>query len=106
MPSSFTVKTGKHREVLDITEKLNQYLEATGDGICHVFVLHTTASVACVDLDPGADLDYLDAFEAIAPKLNYRHPHDPSHFPDHVLSTLIGTSLTLPVEKGKLVLGT
>jgi secondary thiamine-phosphate synthase enzyme len=39
------------------------------------------------------------------PKLNYRHPHDPSHVPDHILSTLIGTSLSVPVEDGKLRLG-
>jgi secondary thiamine-phosphate synthase enzyme len=40
------------------------------------------------------------------PKLQYRHPHDPSHVPDHILSTLIGASLAVPVEKGKLALGT
>jgi secondary thiamine-phosphate synthase enzyme len=48
----------------------------------------------------------LDAFEAMIPKLRYRHPHDPAHAPDHILSALIGTALALPLEKGKLVLGT
>ena len=48
----------------------------------------------------------LDAFELIVPKLNYRHPHDPSHVPDHILSSLIGTSITLLVENGSFVLGT
>ena len=36
----------------------------------------------------------------------YRHPHNPEHAPDHILSSLIGTTLTLPVEAGSLVLGT
>ena len=48
----------------------------------------------------------LDAIDEIIPKIKYRHPHDPSHTPDHILSALIGTSLTLPVENGRLVLGT
>ena len=48
----------------------------------------------------------LDALEHIVPKLNYRHPHDPQHVPDHILSALIGTSISLLVEKGSLVLGT
>src|SRR5208337_2255374 len=52
------------------------------------------------------DADMLDAFERIIPKLNYRHPHDPAHVPDHILSALIGTSLSLLADKGWLLLGT
>ena len=48
----------------------------------------------------------LDAFEAMIPKLRYRHPHNPAHVPDHILSSLIGASVTQPVESGQLVLGT
>ena len=68
--------------------------------------MHTTAALTTADLDPGTDLDMLDAFEAMMPKLRYRHPHNPEHVPDHILSSLIGTGLTLPVESGSLVLGT
>lgn len=39
------------------------------------------------------------------PKLQYRHPHNPAHVPDQILSALIGTSLTLPVADGSLILG-
>ncbi len=38
--------------------------------------------------------------------MNFRHPHDPQHTPDHILSSLIGTAITLPVKQGKLLLGT
>jgi secondary thiamine-phosphate synthase enzyme len=71
-----------------------------------VNVLHTTAALTTADLDPGTDLDMLDAFEAMMPKLRSRHPHNPEHVPEHILSSLIGTALTLPVEEGSLVLGT
>lgn len=75
-------------------------------GVCHLVVLHTTAAMTTADLDPGTDLDMLDAFELLVPKLNFRHPHNPAHAPDHILSALIGTSVTLMVENGALVLGT
>jgi secondary thiamine-phosphate synthase enzyme len=68
--------------------------------------LHTTAALTTADLDPGTDLDMLDAFEHLIPRLKYRHPHDPTHVPDHILSALIGTSVAVPVDKGHLVLGT
>ena len=100
-----TIPTLSKREILDITEKIEKHLpKATG--ICFVNVLHTTAALTTADLDPGTDLDMLDAFEAMMPKLRYRHPHNPEHVPDHILSSLIGTALTLPVESGALVLGT
>lgn len=105
---TLTVKTRKKREVVDITNEVQKAIgKSVKDGLCHVFVMHTTAALATADLDAGGtDLDYLDALEKIVPKLKYRHPHDPTHMPDHILSTLIGTSLTLPVHDGKLVLGT
>jgi len=75
------------------------------NGLCHLFLLHTTAALTTADLDPGTDLDLLDAFDAIIPKLNYRHPHDPTHVPDHIPFSLIGTSLLLPVKDGEPFLG-
>lgn len=104
----FVLKTSKKREVLDITDLVEDQLGATSlnSGMCHVFVLHTTAAITTADLDPGTDLDMLDAFEAMIPKLHYRHPHNPAHVTDHILSALIGTSVTLPFERQRLLLGT
>ncbi|HWR15548.1 MAG TPA: secondary thiamine-phosphate synthase enzyme YjbQ [Terriglobales bacterium] len=101
-----SIKTHKKREIIDITDQVQEALGTDRNGVCHLTVLHTTAALTTADLDPGTDLDILDAFEAIVPKLRYRHPHDPSHVPDHILSALIGTSVTQPVEKGRLLLGT
>ncbi len=103
------IKTRKKREVVDITDRLGEFVgkNASGrNGVCNLLVLHTTAGLTTADLDPGTDLDMLDAFEAMIPKLRYRHPHDPQHVPDHILSALIGTSVALPFENGRLLLGT
>jgi secondary thiamine-phosphate synthase enzyme len=104
-----TIKTHRKREIVDITDEVDSCLQkhhAGQSGACHLVVLHTTAALSTADLDPGTDLDMLDAFEEIIPKLNYRHPHDPEHVPDHILSALIGTSVTPLAEKGSLILGT
>ncbi len=100
------IKSKKKREVIDITDEVTSALRSSKTAtLCHVFVTHTTAALTTADLDPGTDLDMLDAFDAMIPKLAYRHPHNPAHVPDHILSSLIGTSVLLPVEQGKLLLG-
>ena len=103
-----SVSTQHDKQVVDITDAVNRQIREAGfdSGLCMLFCLHTTAALTTADLDPGTDLDMLDAFTAMIPKLNFRHPHDPSHTPDHILATLIGPSTTLPVERGRLVLGT
>lgn len=104
----FEVRTRRKREVVDVTERVERLVResAATRGVAHLHVLHTTAAVTTADLDPGTDLDYLDAFEAMVPKLKYRHPHNPEHTPDHILSALVGTAASVPFEDGRLVLGT
>jgi secondary thiamine-phosphate synthase enzyme len=106
--TKFEVATKRKRQVIDITDLCQEKLSdlKNRSGVCHLFVLHTTAALTIADLDPGTDLDLLDALEAVTPKLKYRHPHDPGHVSDHILSSLIGASLTVPVGDGNIVLGT
>lgn len=102
------VKTKKNKEVVDITDRVQDLVHSQEikEGACVIFVKHTTACITTADLDPGTDLDFLDAIEKMIPKLNYRHPHDPSHTPDHIASSIIGPSLTVLVRDGELILGT
>lgn len=103
-----TIRTRKKDEVVDITETVEESLREmnAGDGVCMVFAAHTTCAITTADLDPGTDLDLLDALRHLLPRLSYRHPHDPSHTPDHILSSLIGPSVTVPYANGRLLLGT
>lgn len=101
------VNTQKKKQVIDITDHVEKYVsngESAG-GICVIYVAHTTAAVTVADLDPGTDLDMIDAFEAIMPRLRYRHPHNPNHVGDHIWSSIIGVSTSLIYDCGKLVLG-
>jgi secondary thiamine-phosphate synthase enzyme len=105
---TITVTTRKKDEVVDITNTVEAVLhEMTPvDGVCCLFVAHTTCALTTADLDPGTDRDLLDALRRLLPAMSYRHPHDPAHTPDHLLSSLIGSSLTIPYTNQKLALGT
>jgi len=94
-------------EVVDITEKVNNIVQQSGvERVwCGMFVTHTTCCLTTADLDPGTDKDLLDALRKISPDLPYRHPHNPSHASDHILSSLIGPSLVVLVENGQIFLG-
>ncbi|MBV8086008.1 MAG: YjbQ family protein [Chloroflexi bacterium] len=99
------VRTLEKDQVLDVTAMVEEQLEAR-EGICTVFVAHTTCALTTADLDPGTDLDILEALRKLLPDVRYRHPHDPGHTPDHILASLIGPSVSAPVHDGRLVLGT
>src|SRR5947209_16591063 len=105
---TITITTKKKDEVVDITETVENLLQEmkTDSGVCVISVAHTTCALTTADLDPGTDLDLLTALRRILPHISYRHPHDPSHTPDHILSSIIGPSLALPYTNRQLLLGT
>ena len=102
------IQTRQKDEVVDITETVETYLRnaPTKNGICFVFAAHTTCALTTADLDPGTDRDFLTALRHLLPKLSYRHPHDPAHAPDHILSAILGPSLAIPYQNSRLLLGT
>jgi secondary thiamine-phosphate synthase enzyme len=105
---TITVATSRKDEAVDITAAVEEYLrEAEPEsGACLVFAAHTTCAVTTADLDPGTALDLLQALRALLPALSYRHPHDPAHTPDHILSAIIGPSVVVPYASRRLLLGT
>lgn len=105
MMKDIIISSKKSKEIIDITHKVEAELR-DHTGIVYIFVKHTTAAITTADLDPGTDDDYIKAFEKIVPELEFYHPHNPKHFPDHFLSTAVGTSLNVPAKNGKLTLGT
>jgi secondary thiamine-phosphate synthase enzyme len=105
---TLNVRTQKKDEIVDLTDIVLDYIRDMKEenGMCMVFVAHTTCALTTADLDPGTDLDFLDALRRILPHINYRHPHNPAHTPDHILSSIIGPSLVIPYTNQRLLLGT
>jgi secondary thiamine-phosphate synthase enzyme len=101
-----TIQTQQEKAVIDITGQVSAMTELES-GVVNLFLQHTSAAITTADMDPGGtDQDYLNAWQGIMPDLNYNHPHDPEHMPDHILATSIGPSLAVPIQNGELQLGT
>jgi len=105
---AFTVSTASRFEMIDITEQVLEIVREEGvqDGVCHVFVPHTTAAVTINEnADPDVPKDILAILDRMIPlKGGYRHLEGNSAA--HVKASLFGASETVFIEAGHLVLGT
>lgn len=108
MISKINVRTSRRVEMVDITDKINGVLRElkADEGTCTVFVTHTTAGVTINEnADPAVPIDIESGLERIAPKdAGYRHAEGNSD--SHIKSSLVGPSLVVLVQGGRLVLGT
>ena len=105
---NFQVRTGQRVQLLDITDEVARVVERSqvAQGVCHVFVSHTTAGVT---INEGADPDVARDIEAQLAKLvpkdsGYRHAEGNSD--SHIKAVLVGPGTAAPVRRGKLSLGT
>jgi secondary thiamine-phosphate synthase enzyme len=105
---AFEVTTGRRAQMVDITERVAEAVERSGvkDGVCHVFVPHTTAGVT---INEGADPDVAADIEShlgeLVPK-EAAFEHAEGNSDSHIKTVLVGPSCTAPVRAGKLALGT
>jgi secondary thiamine-phosphate synthase enzyme len=101
-----TVRTNAREEVRVITHDVQRALSelTSGDGVCTIVTPHTTCAISVNEnADPDVPLDLTRAFRAMIPAVEFRHGEGNSDA--HLLSTIIGTSLTWPYRGGKLILG-
>lgn len=105
---SITIKTRSSVDFIDITREIQDAVKNIGteSGVGYVFVPHTTAAVIVNEnADPSVVEDIATRLESLAPvRGNYRHGE--GNAPAHIKTSLLGNSIALPVEEGRLVLGT
>jgi secondary thiamine-phosphate synthase enzyme len=107
LEKTINVKTTAREQILLITDGVQQALEelTDGDGICTIVTPHTTCAISVNEnADPDVPADLTKALRALIPDVKFRHGEGNSDA--HFLSMLIGTSLSWPFKKGKLVFGT
>ena len=91
-------------EVIDLSSRLNELAANAGDGLCVLFMKHMMAALTLASLEDEAPRDLKTALSALVPQIDWRHlPAE--HGPAHILSAIIGATLTVPVEAGRLTLG-
>jgi secondary thiamine-phosphate synthase enzyme len=103
----FKVKTPERVALIDITADVNRALAESGthDGLCNLFVPHTTASIIISEnWDPDVTSDMLTQLQRMVPReAGYKHSEGNSQA--HILSVMLSTSINVPVHDGKLALG-
>lgn len=102
MKKIITIETSNRTEIVDITDYINYEL-IDKQGICALFLLHTSAALTTANLNTESNLETLEILRHIIPESIKTTDRQSKN---HALSSLIGTSLFLPYESGRLVLGT
>jgi secondary thiamine-phosphate synthase enzyme len=106
--TTFFVSTTGQTECVDITQEIKGALleEEISDGMVVVFVPHTTAGITINEgADPNVQEDLLRMLNQVIPfKGPYRHGEGNS--PAHIKTSLIGSSVMVLIESGRLILGT
>lgn len=109
------IKTRKTKEVINITPQVEKLLEKypAKDGLLHLFLRHTTAALTTAYIEEDLNLDLIGAYEVMIPYNVPRflheageHTHHIGHLPAHIVGSLLGPHLAIPIEKNKLKLGT
>jgi secondary thiamine-phosphate synthase enzyme len=108
MSSSIPVKTSTRIEMVDITAKVREQVSRHGtvNGICMVYVPHTTAGITINEgADPAVCQDILTKLNELVPAgAGYRHLE--GNADSHIKASLMGSSVAVFIENGSLVLGT
>lgn len=103
-----TLKSRARTEFVDITPEVKELVRGSGirNGVCQLFVLHTTAGITVNEgADPAVQRDIVGYLDKLVPRDPY-FTHVEGNSDAHIKSTLVGSSQTLFIEGGKLVLGT
>lgn len=106
--SEFDIKTRTKEEFIDLTHRVQEFVSISGvtEGLCTVFVPHTTAGITINEnADPSVRSDLLMTLQKIVPD-SLRYTHLEGNSPAHVKASLLGSSVQVIINKGILRLGT
>lgn len=108
MPTTINVKTRSRIEMVDITSLVQKEISKskTPDGLCLVYVPHTTAGITINEgADPAVCKDVMDKLNELVPA-NAGYRHTEGNADSHIKASLMGSSVHVMLENGHLVLGT
>lgn len=109
MQEIITLSTSKKQELIDITDKVSAIVKKSNvkNGLCNIFAMHATAAIIINEnADPNLCLDTIDALNDLIPGGKWRHDKLDGNADAHIKSTILGPSETIPINNGKLQLGT
>ena len=106
--TELSVYSGRSRGLFDLTAACADFVNGEGDGLLNVFVPHATCGVAVMELGSGSEQDLDEALDRLLPRDDrWVHRHGArGHGADHVVPAFVSPSVTVPVDDGRLALGT
>src|SRR5258705_12567892 len=106
MMRALTVSSHKREEMIDITSEVEKLIPEKGEGICVLFTQHTTCGLTINEnADPDVKSDMLGFLQRLIPQYEPHFKHFEHNSDAHIKSSLVGSSVTVPFENGKLLLG-
>ncbi|PDO09876.1 MAG: hypothetical protein BLM47_10280 [Candidatus Reconcilbacillus cellulovorans] len=106
---TFTLQTSRRDEIVDITPEVERAVRESGvqNGLAVVYCPHTTAGIAVNEnADPDVKRDLLLRLDEMVPWTHAKDRHAEGNTAAHVKAVAVGTSQTLIVAEGRLLLGT
>lgn len=101
------VHSNQREEMIEITREVQNLLPETGEGICTLFTQHTTCGLTINEnADPDVKHDMLLFLRESIPQYYTGFRHFEHNSDAHIKSSLMGSSVTIPFQNGKLLLGT
>ena len=103
-----TVETTTRIEMIDVTSRIEALVRQhnVADGYVIIHIPHTTAGVTMNEhADPDVKLDIQKKLETLIPQMESYYQHDEGNSDAHVKTSLVGNSLTVLIDNGRLVLG-
>nr|WP_226988723.1 secondary thiamine-phosphate synthase enzyme YjbQ [Methanopyrus kandleri] len=103
------IKSERRVQVIDVTDQVREKVRESGveKGIAHVYSRHTTAAVVVNEPESGLLRDIVNKLEELVPQgAGYEHDRIDNNADAHLRALLLGSSVTIPVSDGDLVLGT
>lgn len=100
------VRSNQREEMIEITREVQKLLPETGEGICVLFTQHTTCGLTINEnADPDFKHDMLLFLRELIPQYYKGFRHFEHNSDSHIKSSLMGSSVTIPFQNGKLLLG-
>ena len=101
----FEIKTDKREELIDITKIIEDKIKIN-NGLLNLFIPHATAGVTINEnADSNLPKDITDFLNKLVSKGNWKHDRIDNNADSHIKASLIGSSVSIPIKDGKLVLG-
>jgi len=99
------LRTTNKVQLIDITERVAEEIKGVTDGVAHIFVPHTTAGVLINEnADPSVRVDIEALLARIVPD-DFPYSHLEGNSPAHIKASIVGSSVFVPIEGGRLRLG-